>query len=227
MRQISNDVWVAEQPLRFIGGVELGTRMTALRLRDGGLFLYSPVKLSDELQRALTEIGLPRYVVAPNRFHHLFVGEYRNAFPDIQLFAAPGLPEKRPDLRFDGVLPDDAPEAWKDELDIEFFAGMPMMNEILVHHRASRSLLLCDLAFQYGPEAPWLTRTCFRLVGAYDRFGPTVLEKLLIRDRAKARASLERILSWNFDRVILPHGKILDSGGTQALRDGYHWLLDG
>ncbi len=227
MQPIARDVWAAEQPLRFIGGVELGTRMTALRLRDGSVLLYSPIARTDDLRRELLEIGTPRYVIAPNRFHHLFVGDYRDAFPDVQLFAAPGLPEKRPDLRFDGILPQDTPAAWSDELDVEFFAGMPIMNEIVLHHRASRSLLLCDLAFHYGPEAPWLTRTCFRLVGAYDRFGPTALEKLLIRDRTKARASLERVLSWNFERVILPHGKILDSGGTSALREGYRWLLAG
>lgn len=225
MRRIDASLWVAERPLRFLGAVELGTRMTVVRLRDGGLLLHSPVALDEPLRVALSRIGTPRHVVAPNRFHHLFVGEYRAAFPEARLYAAPGLPEKRPDLHFDAVLPGETPMPWGDEFDMELFAGLPVMNEVVSFHRASGTLLLCDLAFHYGPEAPLLTRLCFRLVGGYGRFGPTAVEKLLVRDRAGARASLERILAWDFDRVIVAHGKVVESGGRAALRAAYDWLL--
>jgi hypothetical protein len=63
------------------------------------------------------------------------------------------------------------------------------------------------------------------LLRSYGRFGPSKLDPLLIRDRAAARASLERILAWDFDRVIVAHGEILESGGREALRAGYSWLL--
>ena len=46
-----------------------------------------------------------------------------------------------------------------------------------------------------------------------------------MRDRAAARQSLEQILAWDFDRVVVAHGDILDSGGHQALSAGYIWLL--
>lgn len=225
MHQIDVDLWTVERPLRFIGGVELGARMSVARLRDGSLFLYSPVGLDDRLRRELEQLGQVRHVVAPNRFHHLFIGDYRQAFPEARLHAAPGLAEKRPDLHFDAVLTPDAPAPWEGEIGQELFAGLPVMNEVVFFHRASRTLLLCDLAFHYGPEAPWLTRLCLRLVGAYGRFGPSLVEKLLVRDRAAARGSLERILSWDFDRIIVAHGRILESGGREALRQGYAWLL--
>jgi len=48
---------------------------------------------------------------------------------------------------------------------------------------------------------------------------------LLIRDRAAARACMERILDWDFDRVIVAHGDVLAHGGREALRRGYAWLL--
>lgn len=224
MRQLQENLWVVDRPLRF-GGIEIGTRMSVVRLRDGSLFLHSPVRLDDALRAALLQLGSPRYAVAPNRFHHLFVGDYRAAFPEVQLFAAPGLPQKRSDLRFDAGLTDTPPAAWADQLEQVFFQGLPIMNEVVFCHRASRTLLTCDLAFNIGPEAPLATRLGFRLVGGYDRFGPSLVEKLLIRDRAAARASLERILAWDFDRVVVTHGKVLESGGREALRQGYHWLL--
>lgn len=225
MRQIDTNLWVVERPLRFVGGVELGARMTVVRLADGSLFLHSPVALDDALRAELQALGTPRYVVAPNRFHHLFAGAYRDVFPECRLYVAPGLPEKRPDLHYAAVLPAEASTPWLGEIDQELFAGLPMMNEVVFLHRASRTLLVCDLAFHLGPEAPWLTRVCFRLVGGYDRFGPTVVERLLIRDRVAARASLERILAWDFDRVIVAHGKILEQGGREGMRRGYSWLM--
>ena len=46
-----------------------------------------------------------------------------------------------------------------------------------------------------------------------------------MRDRAAARQSLEQILAWDFDRVIVAHGDIRESGGREALKAGYAWLL--
>jgi hypothetical protein len=225
MRQLGEDLWVVERPLR-VGGVALGTRMTVVRLRDGSLFLHSPVALDDTLRAWLPSLGTPRYAVAPNLFHHLFVGDYRDAFPQMQLYAAPGLAKKRPDLTIDATLSDEPPPQWAEQLDQELFKGFPTVNEVAFCHRASRSLLTCDLAFNLGPEAPFATRMVFRLAGAYGRLGPTRLEKLLIRDRAAARGSIERILGWDFDRVVVTHGTVLESGGREALRDGYRWLLE-
>lgn len=223
MRQLAEDLWVVERPLRF-GGLALGTRMSVVRLRDGSLFLHSPVALDDDLQAALLRLGTPRHAVAPNRFHHLFVGEYRRAFPEVRLYAAPGLPEKRRDLTFDAVLSDVPPPAWAGQLDQEHFKGFPIMSEVAFCHRASRTLLTCDLAFNLGPEAPFVTRLAMRLVGGYGRLGPSMVEKVLIRDRAAARESLARILGWDFDRVVVTHGTVLESGGREALRAGYRWL---
>ncbi len=224
MRQLAEDLWVVDRPLRFVG-VSIGTRMTVIRLRDGSLFLHSPVALDDTLRQALLELGTPRYAVAPNRFHHMYIGEYRTAFPDVRLYAAPGLPDKRTDLRFDAVLSDEAPPEWAGQLDQEHFKGLPAMGEVVFCHRASRTLLTCDLAFNLGPEAPWGTRLAFRLVGSYGKFGPTLLEKILIRDREAARGSLARILGWDFDRVIVTHGSVLETGGHGGMRRGYRWLI--
>lgn len=224
MRQLADDLWVVDRPLRF-AGVEMGTRMSVVRLEDGSLLLHSPVALDDELRAALLRIGTPRYAIAPNRFHHLFVGDYRRAFPDVRLYAAPGLEEKRRDLSFDATLSDTEPREWAGELDHGLFAGYPFANEVVFFHRASHTLLTCDLAFNLGRDAPLATRIAFGLVGAYGRFGPSLLERLLIRDRAAARGSLERFLEWDFDRVVCAHGAVLESGGRQALGHGYRWLL--
>jgi len=224
LRKLAENLWVEERSQRFYG-LEVGTRMTVMRLADGSLLLHSPVSIDPQLRRELDSLGTVRYAVAPNRFHHLYAGEVETAYPEARLWVAPGVERKRPDLEFVGVLGDEAPEEWQDEVEQVFFRGRPFENEVSFLHRPSRTLVLCDLAFNFGPHAPLATRLLMRLVGGYGRFGPTRLDPILIRDRPAARRSFERILAWDFDRVVIAHGEVLEAGGPAALRAGYDWLL--
>ncbi len=224
MRELAKDIWVVDRPQRFYG-LEVGTRMTVIRLADGSLLLHSPVALDAALRRELDAIGRVRFAVAPNRVHHLYAGKVAEAYPESRLWIGPGLERKRPDLVYVGVLGDEAPVEWSGQLDQTFFRGRPYENEVVFFHRASRTLMLCDLAFNFGPRAAAPTRLLMKLMRSYGRFGPSKLDPLLIRDRSAARQSLERILGWDFDRVVVAHGDVLESGGHDALREGYAWLL--
>jgi len=221
---LAEDIWVAERPQSFYG-LPVGTRMTVMRLSGGRLLLHSPVALDAQLKAELDAIGRVTYTVAPNRVHHLYAGDVAKVYPDARLWVGPGLERKRPDLKFVAILDDEAPEEWREEVGQTYFRGRPYENEIVFFHRASRTLILCDLAFNIGPSAAALTRFLMKLIGSYGRFGPSKLDPLLIRDRPAARKSLERILAWDFDRVIVAHGDIVENGGRESLRAGYAWLL--
>ena len=40
----------------------------------------------------------------------------------------------------------------------------------------------------------------------------------------RAVAALDRVPAWEFDRVVVTHGEMLESGGRDALRQAYPWL---
>jgi hypothetical protein len=200
--------------------------MTVVRLRGERLLLHSPVTLDVDLRRALDALGRVCFAVAPNRVHHLHAGEVAHAYPGARLWVAPGLERKRPDLVFEAVLADDAPQEWSAEVAQVFFRGRPYENEVVFFHRSSRTLVLCDLAFNFGPGTAWQTRLLMTLLRSYGYCGPSKLDPWLIRDRRAARESLERILAWDFDRIILAHGDVLERGGRDVLRRGYSWLLE-
>ena len=223
LTELAPDLWVTERPLRF-GGLSIGTRMTVVRLAGGELFLHSPVSLDPGLRKELDGLGRVRCIVAPNKMHHLFAGEYNEAWPDVELYCAPGLEKKRKDIDWHATLGDEAPEAWRGQLEQVLFEGFPSANEVDFFHPPTRTLLVTDIAFHIGEESPALTRFGFRLLGAYKRFGPSLMERILIRDRAAARASLEKILAWDFERVTVTHGSVLEQGGREALRKSYEWL---
>lgn len=224
LRPLAQDLWIAERPQSFFG-LEVGARMTVMRLANGRLLLHSPLPLDAPLRAELDALGPVSYVVAPSRVHHLYAGDVATAYPDARLWIAPGLETKRPDLQYEAILGDEAPAEWRGEVEQTFFRGRPFENEVAFFHRASRSLITCDLAFNFRERTPTSTRLLMSLIGSYGYFGPTKIDWLLIRDRAKARASLERILAWDFDRAIVAHGDVQETGALPLLRDGYALLL--
>ncbi len=224
MQQLDTDLWIADAPLRFLG-LEVGTRMTVVRLLGSELLLHSPIATTPELVREVESLGRVAHLVAPNRLHHLYVGEWKEACPEAAIHAAPGLETKRADLEIATVLGDEPEPAWKGTLDQVYLPGFPFANEVVFFHRPSATLLVTDLAFNFGASAPVMTRLFVRVAGTYDQLAPTLLEKLLIRDRAAFRIALERILEWPFERVVVTHGEVLETGGREALARGYSWLL--
>jgi hypothetical protein len=222
---VADRLWISEMPLRLFG-VELGTRMSVVRLsgEGGGLWLHSPVTLHRSLREELDGLGRVRFVVCPNRGHHMFAGEYFAAYPDASFYAAPGLSEKRPDLPFDGVLGDEPEPGWAQDLKQAIFRGERLLREVMFYHQESRTLIVTDLVQSADSGSPLLMRLVMRLSGIYERPGPHLYMKLLFRDKAAARASLERILSWVFDRILLCHGPIVESGGKAVFREAYSFL---
>lgn len=199
--------------------------MTVVRLADSKILLHSPIAVDSDLVRRIGELGTVAYLVAPNRFHHLFVGEWQGAFPDAAVYVAPGLETKRSDLEIAAVLTDQSEAGWADEVDQIVVDGFPFANEVVFFHRASATLIVCDLAFNVGAGSPLLTRLAFRVGGAYGRLSPTFLERLLVRNRAAFRSSLERILEWPFERVVVAHGEVSETGGREELVRAYSWVL--
>lgn len=222
LRPLADDLWVADAPL-VAGGFHLGTRMAVLRLPDGGLFLFSAVKLDEEGFAALESLGPVRYAVAPNKVHHLFIAPFFKRFPQAKIFAAPGLEKKRKDLPFHGVLGQSPEPGWAGVIDQHAVAGMPMLNEVVFFHRPSRTLLCTDLLFNIVHCDHWFTKLYLRLSGALGRPKQTIILRSTVRDKRAFAASMERILEWDFERIVLAHGEVIESGGREIFREATAW----
>ena len=224
LKPLADDLWFADAPLRFVG-LEVGTRMTVVRLPSGELWLHSPIPPNPQLQKELGALGPVTTLVAPNQFHHLFVGDWKTPFPEARIYVAPGLERKRPELAIAGVLSDSPPAAWSDVLDQKLLAGLPWVNEVAFLHRPSGTLVSSDLAFHIQEHSPPLTRWAFRLMGAYGRLAHTPIERFLVRDRAAFAEALEAVLSWPFERMVMAHGEVVEAGAREALAEIYAWVL--
>lgn len=222
LERIDDRLWVEPRRLRF-AGLETGTRMTVVCLADGGLFIHSPVSLDAGTREAVDALGPVKAVVAPSRFHHLFVVEWMKAYPEAVVCACPGLERKRRDLSWHRILGDEPEEEWRGEIEQVFFGARPLENEVVFFHRVSRTLICADFIFDLANHPSRLTRFVARLIGNRGP-GGTRFDRLFIRDRAAAREQIDRMLAWNADRIVLGHGDIVETGGSEVLRRAYAWL---
>lgn len=222
LERISDALWIDRRPLRFFG-VETGTRMTVVRLGDGGLFVHSPVALDAGTREAVDALGQVKALVAPSLFHHLYIAEWARAYPDASLSACPGMEKKREDLSWGAVLSDEPEAQWKGELEQVLFSAWTMANEVIFFHRKSNTIISSDFMFNLSSHPSRLTRAVAVMVGQREP-GTTLLERVLIRKRAAAREQIDRVVAWGAERVVLAHGDIIASNGTDAVRRAYRWL---
>ena len=215
------DVWTATRRAKFFG-LETGTRMTVVRLSDGGLFVHSPVALDSETRHEVDALGEVRAVVAPSLFHHLFVGEWMEAYPKAYFGACPGLEWKRADLAFTGVLGDQPHELWSRDLEQVYFSSR-RENEVVFYDKRTRTMICADALLNLAVHDLASTRFVARMMG---NVAPGIghLERFMIRDRGLARRQADRILAWDIDRIVVAHGGLVERDGHEVMRHAYEWL---
>ncbi len=218
------DLWVVSRPLALAVG-DVGCRMTVVRLPDGGLVLHSPVANQEGLAEKVQTLGEPRYLVAPNLVHHLFLDDWTTQFPEAKVCAPLALARKHKGLAIAHELGASDPPSWAGALATQKIRGAPLMQETALLHRPSRTLIVADLTFNVVSGKTEGGSFFWRLVGARDRFGPHRLIRLGFRDQHKISQSLEAIMQWDFDRIIMSHGEVIDSGGKDLMAEAFErWL---
>jgi hypothetical protein len=217
----ADGVFTDTRRARFLG-LECGSRMTVVRLSDGGLFVHSPVALDEATRREVDALSEVRAVVAPSLFHHLHVAAWMAAYPRAFFGACPGLEWKRRDLAWSAVVADEPSPLWARDLR-QVYLSARRENEVVFFHEASRTLVCADALIHLSTHDVASTRLAARLMG---NTAPGVgwLEPMMIRDRALARRQADRILAWGFDKAVLAHGAVLDAGAHEAFRSAYAWL---
>lgn len=222
MRKHTPTLHTWTQPLKF-HGLEIGTRMSVLDVDgQGTLLVHSPIHLTSEIRSRLDSLGTVGYVIAPNKWHHLYLADFKEGYPQAGFFCAPGLEKKKAGFSFDGVITDSQSFPWNDGVEHLIVRGAPMFNEVAFFHRASRTLFLTDTALHICEDSPWPTRLFFGLLGTYRKFGLSSLEKrLFVKDAAAFRESMKQVGRWDFDRIVLAHGKIVESDGKALFHKAY------
>lgn len=207
--------------------------MTVVRLTNREIVVVSPIQVDSETVGQLNQLGTVAHIVAPNLYHYLFAADFKALYPEATFWAAPGLKLKEPDLPIDKMIEDETAQPWN-ELKVVFFdgfktigsGGFDLLNECVFFHPKSRTLILTDAAFNFDESFPLATQLAARVGGGYKSLSPSLLEKIATTDKKKVKESLNRVLDWDFERVIMAHGSIVETDGKRKLRMGYARFFD-
>jgi len=226
LTEVDRNIWIADGPSVPFLGVPYPTRMTLVRLGDGGLWVCSPIQLTPQLTTTVDALGPVRCLVSPNKIHHLALGDWAHAWPDAKLYASPGLANRRRDLSFHGGLDDLPNPVWADDIDQVIFHGSFIMEEVVFLHRASRTAIFTDLVQRFDPATlrTW-QRLYMQLDGLVGPNGSTPREwRLSFWNRAAARRAKRTVLDWNPQRVIVAHGEWVRDHGREMLERALAWM---
>jgi glyoxylase-like metal-dependent hydrolase (beta-lactamase superfamily II) len=200
-------------------------RMSVVRLPGGGLVVHSPIAADEALFSAVAKLGRVEHVLAPSRTHHLYVGPWLARFPEARAYAAPGLRDKRRDLPWAGDL-DGSAAPWSQALEAISIGGAPKLGEVVFFHRVSKSLIVTDLLFNMIGPTNLPTTLVLLLGGTRGRLAMSRVWRLATRDRAALRASCERVLACDFERILPAHGAIYSAPNARTeARRAMGWAL--
>lgn len=232
LKRVADNVWIVDGPVIRFGmpwwRMPFPTRMTVVRLAGGDLFLHSPTALPPKLKVEVERIGVPRWIIGPNRIHYWWIPDWKAAFPEAEVYLAPRIAEQAKG-RIAGGRPLDRDRGypWDSEIATLPVAGR-FMTEVEFFHYASRTLILTDFIENFEPQklGSIFVRWLARFGGVTDPHGAMPRDMRLTFTKPVLRQAVETMLAWNPERIILAHGRWYETNGGAELRRAFTWLLE-
>ena len=201
--EIADGVTIQRHPLS-MAGCKLGRVVTSLRLADGRTLVHSTASFSPEDVSSLKSCGEPSWLVEPTKIHDTCSAAGRAAFPEIPYLVPPTFDKA---TKLGSTLIGEAGSPWGEEIEVIELAGIPKLREHVFFHKPSRTLVVADLIFNLPESAGAWTRGLLRLVSGMKSYPATSrLFWFYTKDREALSDSLERMLEWDFERVVVGHG---------------------
>lgn len=210
--KLAPDLWFKSFPLKMLGA-NLRRNVSVIRLASGKLIIHSTGPFSTDDVAEIAGMGEPVWLIDTLLRHDTFTEKGRAAFPNARYLAPAGFP-----LPCEPLLP--PPAEWQEEIAIASVDGAPDFGEVVMLHRPSRTLIVADLLFHFENDESWWTKLLLAAatVGGHFQPGMTKPFKAAIKNSAAFRASIDNVLAWDFDRIIVGHGVPIESGGREKLK---------
>jgi len=232
IREITPDVYTFSRPFsRFFGLFPMGGRTTAVKLSGGGVWVVASTPLSPETKTAVEALGPVQYIMAADADHHFFLTEWVNAYPDAKVIGVEGLPEKKKSekWKFSGVYGVDTPETtygFEDDIHACYFSGFSKKDVAWLHVK-SRTLIVADLIFNLPAKEQYSkSKSSPKPAFFLPKFEPSseFHQKFVWnegKDKEAMKADAATVKGWDFDRIIMCHGDVIETGGKQVWETVY------
>jgi hypothetical protein len=102
---------------------------------------------------------------------------------------------------------------------------VPFLDETVLYHRPTQTLLGADIVCSAGAKDQWTWRCGARLTGCYERVRVPPDARKEIADKTAAARSVRAMLEQPAERLIIGHGEIIEKGCLDHLARA--WRMEG
>lgn len=205
-------------------------RMTVIRLNNGNLVIHNAFRMHDQDLNKLNQLGKVSYILVPNSIHFSDADFFSKKYPDAKVLVPIACKNKMSKkLKVDGCYDTD----WTLTNEI---VCIPFMNNMIHEHAfihlKSKTLILTDMLFNIK-SSDFPTNTFSQKFEKYllgtkndilDKAVPSNLTKLVVsRNKSGLRKTLNEIIKYDFDKIIINHGEVISNNGKNILIDGYKY----
>ena len=221
MQKRADSLWQLTYPLKVLGA-DIIRNVTVIRLNSGKLLIHSTGPFTSGDVAAIRDAGDPGWLAEAMLDHDTFSHEGHTAFPDLPYFAPAGFDER---VRIPVQSLNEPPDQWSPEIEVLRIDGNPSFGEHVFFHKTSHTLIVADLIFNYR-KAPslWTKLLLYPAMGFQHAPGMSKRFRNAITDKDAFRHSLEQMLEWDFDRIIVGHGQMIESDGKRIARQLFKQL---
>ena len=214
IKKIDEGVWCLESYFMSLG-CRGSLRMTILKTQSG-LLLYSPVALDAEIVASIRALGTVTHIVAPNLMHHMYLKSCVATFPEANCWVPEGLLEKIGSVDGAQIITADALFGNDSSLK-KFTLSGHAIQETMIFHAPSQPLLTADLLFNYQSEQYFAEKLFFWMIGNYGKPNVAFYHRFSVKDKSSIQSMIDTITSWPIKRIIMSHGRIVESANAGTI----------
>jgi hypothetical protein len=196
---------------------DLPRRMTAVRLRDGRLVIFSAIALNEEGMSEVEAFGQPEFLVVPNDHHRLDAKSWKDRYPAMKVITPQGSRDK-----VAKAVPVDMSHVDFGDRDVRFVT-VPGTQEkeaaLEVSSPSGLTLVLNDIIGNIR-DAKGFGGWFLRMMGfaGDEPHVPAPIKAMLVKDKA---ALAHQLRHWATDhqlkRIIVSHGETIEEDPKAAL----------
>lgn len=230
LKPIAKDIWGHEADIKLPLGMRMPGRATIMRVgTSGALAIYSPLPIDDDMGKKIDALGDVRYLIAPNMVHWMYLGAAKKRYPKAKAFGPAGLEKKlKGSVELEVLPPSGHIKEVGEELRLALVAGSPKMNEHLILHQPSSSLVVGDLLFNIHACDSFGMRLFLKFLSrAWKKPAQTTFWKFLTKDHGATARSIQHVLTWDFERVVVAHGLVIEDDAREVSRRCLTWMTSG
>ncbi len=207
--EFENGVFTQKYDVKVGPGVVFPAKTTVIETVEN-LYIISPGPLKDRLE-AISNVQKRIHFIAPNNFHHFFLPKMKEVFPEAKFYG---------NKRVERISKIDLhPIVELNELEFQKILGNELLGEYVFFHNDSKSLIVTDLIFNFRHKMNLPTKLTTFLAGTNKGLAISRVLKMTTDDRFLMRKSIEKLLQFPFEKVIINHGEDITRADFEQIVD--------